>query len=208
MGSSSRVEWRPVVGYEGVYEVSNDGQVKRVAGGQGARPGIRKQGRHPNGYMQIALSMNNRTATKKVHRLVAEAFIGPCPEGMELCHNNDDPGDNRVENLRWDTHKANCVDRANNGKPKKSPKLSAVCKNGLHPMTPENVRHEGRWRICLACRAAKNKRHAKGYDPSVMCKNGHPRTDTNVYITPRGNRECRDCRRAIDNKRRSKKVAA
>lgn len=46
-----------------------------------------------------------------VHRLVLEAFVGPCPEGMEGCHNNGNGLDNRLENLRWDTHQANMDDR-------------------------------------------------------------------------------------------------
>ena len=51
-----------------------------------------------------------------VHRLVLEAFVGPCPDGMEACHGPDhDPSNNRLENLRWDTHSANMRDRAKNG---------------------------------------------------------------------------------------------
>lgn len=51
-----------------------------------------------------------------VGRLVLEAFVGPCPAGLQCCHANDDPWDNRLENLRWDTPKANAKDRARNGK--------------------------------------------------------------------------------------------
>lgn len=50
-----------------------------------------------------------------VHRLVLDAFVGPCPEGMEGCHNNGDPWDNRVENLRWDTHRNNMRDSMRHG---------------------------------------------------------------------------------------------
>lgn len=49
-------------------------------------------------------------------RLVLEAFVGPCPEGMEACHFPDrDPANNQLENLRWDTHQANMVDKATHG---------------------------------------------------------------------------------------------
>lgn len=49
------------------------------------------------------------------HRLVLEAFVGPCPPGHECCHNNSIPDDNRVENLRWDTPAGNGADRRING---------------------------------------------------------------------------------------------
>jgi hypothetical protein len=44
-----------------------------------------------------------------------EAFVGPCPEGMVCCHNDGDPSNNRLENLRFDTHKANCDDKLRHG---------------------------------------------------------------------------------------------
>lgn len=195
-------EWRPVVGYEGVYEVSSIGRVKRTAGGQGAQPGIRKLGVHPNGYVQVVLSMDNIRATKKVHRLVAEAFLGPGSEGMEVCHNNDVPGDNRLENLRWDTHHANCIEREQNGKPRKQPTPSVMCRSRQHLMVGENVKILANgWRQCVSCYKAKCARRPKGYDRAVTCRNGHPRTESNVYVSPDGRRDCRDCRREIDRKR-------
>jgi hypothetical protein len=50
-----------------------------------------------------------------VDRLVLEAFAGPCPEGLECCHNDGDPANNRLENLRWDTRKANVEDSRRHG---------------------------------------------------------------------------------------------
>jgi hypothetical protein len=54
-----------------------------------------------------------------VHRLVLETFRGPCPEGMEGCHNDGNQLNNRLENLRWDTHLANVKDRAKHGRDRK-----------------------------------------------------------------------------------------
>lgn len=52
-----------------------------------------------------------------VHRLVLEAFVGPCPDGMECCHDPDyNPSNNRLENLRWDTRKANMEDAKRHGR--------------------------------------------------------------------------------------------
>lgn len=53
--------------------------------------------------------------SKLIHRLVLEAFVGPCPEGLETCHNDGDFTNNKLENLRWDTHKENCADRIKHG---------------------------------------------------------------------------------------------
>jgi hypothetical protein len=52
---------------------------------------------------------------RTVHQLVLEAFVGPKPEGFECCHADDDPTNNRLENLRWDTQCANAADRIRNG---------------------------------------------------------------------------------------------
>lgn len=68
------------------------------------------------GYMAITLCKDRRRFTKMVHRIVAEAFLGPCPEGQECCHNNGDSLDNRIENLRYDTHGENIIDRTKHGK--------------------------------------------------------------------------------------------
>ena len=51
----------------------------------------------------------------RVHRLILEAFVGECPNGMEACHDNDIPNDNRLANLRWDYPKNNSKDRIKNG---------------------------------------------------------------------------------------------
>ena len=50
-----------------------------------------------------------------VHQLVAEAFLGPCPQGMEVCHNDGDRANNKLENLRYDTRKANHADKRVHG---------------------------------------------------------------------------------------------
>jgi len=52
---------------------------------------------------------------RQVHRLVLDAFVGPCPDGLEACHLDGDAGNNRVSNLRWDTSKANTDDMRRHG---------------------------------------------------------------------------------------------
>lgn len=110
--SDNGSEWRPVVGYEGIYEVSADGNVRRAIPGRRRPAGSLLQpspGRL--GYVYVTLSRNGEQAQHPVHRLVAEAFI-PLPEGLVaqdlvVDHLSEPKSDNRVTNLRWATHGEN-----------------------------------------------------------------------------------------------------
>lgn len=63
------------------------------------------------------LSVNLRAGVRRlIHRLILETFVGPCPGGMECCHNDGDPTNNALSNLRWDTSKANKADMAKHGR--------------------------------------------------------------------------------------------
>lgn len=200
---SSSEEWAPVVGYEGVYAVSTHGRVARVKGGQGAQIGIRAQYTHPNGYKQVALSMNNQAATKKVHRLVLEAFVGPCPPGMESLHGDDDPANNHVSNLRWGTHRENCIERESNGKPRKPITLRPTCRRGhLFPEAPLVDRNGNR--DCVPCRKLRRLRARKTVDG--FCRSGHEWTPENTYTAPSGTRQCRACRLAAENRRQQRRL--
>jgi hypothetical protein len=64
------------------------------------------------GYPRVKLRGRRR---RKIHRLVLEAFVGPCPDGMHCCHADDDKANNALTNLRWDTQKANMADAGRNG---------------------------------------------------------------------------------------------
>lgn len=67
------------------------------------------------GYRFVGMYVNGKHLRRAVHRLVLSAFIGECPNGMEACHINGLPGDNRLENLRWDTKLNNHADRRRHG---------------------------------------------------------------------------------------------
>ena len=107
-------EWKDIEGFEGLYQISNSGEVKSVErlkrnnlGFQTVNERIRKLSKDKDGYLQICLSKNSRHYIKKIHRLVAEAFI-PNPNNLPVInHKNEDKQDNRVENLEWCTIKYN-----------------------------------------------------------------------------------------------------
>ena len=111
------MDWRWVPGYEGKYQVSDQGDVRRwwryrKRWGPNLRTWPDK-----DGYRAVGLSTPGVRAPhqQRVHRLVAAAFLGPTPEGMFVCHNNGDPADNRLENLRIDSPKGNSRDQARHG---------------------------------------------------------------------------------------------
>ena len=117
-------EWRAVVGYEGRYEVSSLGRVRSLprtersaAGWSRAYPGVTLRQDTRRGYKAVFLctGIAARQRRVQVHRLALEAFVGPCPRGMECCHGNGDRADNRAENLRWDTRRQNALQRTEHG---------------------------------------------------------------------------------------------
>lgn len=104
----SNEEWKSIDGYEGVYEVSSLGRVRRIAGGAGARIGhILSLGKTVTGYPQVSLCKNGKPKKVLVHRLVAKAFLGSPKQGREVNHRNGNKKDNRVENLEWVSHARN-----------------------------------------------------------------------------------------------------
>lgn len=64
-----------------------------------------------NNRIIVAVTINSVRKQFQLARIVLEAFVGPCPIGMECCHNNGDSLDNSIDNLRWDTHKSNELDK-------------------------------------------------------------------------------------------------
>jgi hypothetical protein len=108
----TKEEWRPVEGFPG-YEVSNLGRV--VSEKRGERREIRG-GLAGSGYRKVALiSPDGHRYGKKVHLLVAEAFIGPRPEGLIARHLDGDKLHNAADNLCWDTYSENGLDQVRHG---------------------------------------------------------------------------------------------
>lgn len=101
-------EWRPVPEFEGVYEVSNFGEIKRIGGGANAKIGENRSFSTVAGYSRVQLSNAGFIRTLQVHIIVAEAFLGPRPSDNYTCnHINGNMLDNRVTNLEWITRAEN-----------------------------------------------------------------------------------------------------
>ena len=98
--------WKDVVGYEGMYQVSNLGRVKSLRIRR-HKDGIMTTKVRKNGYVFIFLRLNNKRIWKSVHRLVAEAFILNPKNKPQIDHIDGNPSNNIVTNLRWVTAKEN-----------------------------------------------------------------------------------------------------
>jgi len=94
-------EWRDVKGYEGLYQVSNLGNVKRVGKATGATVGRIISGWKQKGYILCALWNHRKSEKCQVHRLVAEAFL-PNPQNLpQVNHKDENKSNNCVDNLEW-----------------------------------------------------------------------------------------------------------
>ena len=96
-------EWRTIIGFEGYYEVSNVGSIRRIAPGQAARPHrILKLSLNPHGYLQTSLTRpEGIRKTVLPHKLVAVSFLGKRPPRMEVNHIDGCKVNNRLSNLEY-----------------------------------------------------------------------------------------------------------
>lgn len=103
------MKWTPLPGFEGRYEVHPTGQVRSLIGPRGKRRVKVLVGRSiKRGYIQLTLTDGRARVMKLLHRAVLEAFVGPCPDGCEASHLDDDPSNNDISNLVWETRSENC----------------------------------------------------------------------------------------------------
>lgn len=164
-GNEIHERWLPVPGYEGIYEVSDQGRVRsldkyvnhcfadrRLVKGRVLKPVLE----NGTGYFRAALYKAEREPRRyRVHTLVLTTFVGPRPDGMVCCHGNGIRTDNRLENLSWDTISANNFDAVKHGNHRQTRKTH--CPQG-HPYDESNtwVNNLGS-RVCLACKRQRGK---------------------------------------------------
>ena len=127
--------WKPVVGWENRYLVSNKGRVMALprpiqtprhialTGRAQTRARVMRASCGPLGHQTVTLNdadSGRVNFSSGVHRLVYEAFVGPIPDGLDICHNDGDATNNDPANLRADTRAGNILDTARHGtKPRK-----------------------------------------------------------------------------------------
>lgn len=108
-------EWKNIYGFEGIYQVSNLGRVKSIARYVTAKFGSRrlnkerilKAAKDTDGYYRVVLYLDGNKFTKKVHRIVAEAFVIGRFEGAVVNQKDENKGNNHADNLEWVTHAEN-----------------------------------------------------------------------------------------------------
>lgn len=167
MNATQSEEWRPIPGYEGLYEVSDQGRVRSLD-----RLVITKRGRpypmrgqylslhqRPPRYARVKLQGKGHN----VHRIVLLAFVGPLPEGHHSCHNNGNITDNRLANLRYDTVSSNIRDSVRHGTQRETRKTH--CPKG-HPYNTSNteyIERANRPGISRKCRTCNRNRCRERY---------------------------------------------
>ena len=94
-------EWKPVKGYEGLYEVSNMGKVKSLNYNRTGKEGIMEPHVNGYGYLRVKLCKDGKKKWYMINRLVAQAFISNPDNLPEVNHKDEDKTNNCVENLEW-----------------------------------------------------------------------------------------------------------
>jgi len=149
--------WMPVVDFEGVYEISDIGRVRRVKPGMGAVVGrILRISLDSDGYENVHLSSPGFRRTVTVHRLVALAFLGVPDSPMEACHVDGRRTNNVLSNLRWGTHADNVRDTLIHGTHNQASKTH--CAAG-HAFDEANTRIHAAGRSCRACSRVASARY-------------------------------------------------
>lgn len=138
-----------------MYEVSSDGRVRSLYyRNKELKPYTQKWG-----HQEVKLRKNKVSHAKGVHVLVAEAFLGSRPPGLDVCHNDGNASNNTVGNLRFGTRASNIRDSVSHRTHRNSRKTH--CSKG-HEFDAENTRWKGDERVCRTChRESENVRRSK-----------------------------------------------
>jgi hypothetical protein len=159
---NSEIIWKPVVGYEGFYEISSvGGLVKSLVRPNRKKESILKhkiQKRSKHHY--VRLLRNDKTQIKKyIHTLVLEAFGCVRPLGLECRHLDGNPANNNFDNLKWGTHQENMQDSIKHGTFK-----NPFVKGSKHPLSVLNEEQVIEIKALLKNKKVKQREIAKKYN--------------------------------------------
>lgn len=139
--------FKPIPGYERYYLATPEGLIWSVRSKRFLSNGTHTEA----GYIQVALTVNNVSKLKYVHRLMALAFFGDPPPGKNfVLHGDGNPSNNRVENLRWGNQSENMSDAVKHGTQRNQNTGKLECDKG-HLFSPENTIKKAKGRACREC---------------------------------------------------------
>ena len=155
--------WKDIAGYEGLYQVSDCGGVRSLD--RVAYDGKRLKGRtlalargDKYGYLSVCLCNHGKQRKLYVHRLVAAAFIGHCPDGQEVRHGPNGPLDNSVGNLLYGTRSENHLDKRRDGTSGRRVKRS----DGVEFPSLQSAADSSGHSISHVCNVCKGRRVSAG----------------------------------------------
>lgn len=195
-------EWRPVVGFEGKYEVSSLGRIRSLMRKGSPAPILKPFEKH--GYLYVKIGGKDR----RVHRLVAAAFLQAETGKPVVRHLDGNRANNEVTNLAWGTSSENALDTIAHGRHTNTNKTH--CNRG-HEFAEGNIYWNRGKRQCRACWRARMLEHKGSLEvPSAKkthCKSGHEFTPENTYRYLRNGswrRHCRACQSISHQNRRTR----
>ena len=115
-------QWLPVPGFKHLYEVSDLGRVRTINTGRIKKPTADKK----DGRTSVLLWRENKYKLRRIGRIVLRAFKGDPKSGEECCHNDGNPANNILTNLRWDTAQNNQRDRVKHGTSNRGERCAAA----------------------------------------------------------------------------------
>lgn len=173
MTKETNEEWRYIPGFEGLYKVSNKGEVKSLNYNHTGKEKILKPIKDSKGYFIVNLYKENKMKSMKLHRLVAEAFLTNPLNLPQINHKNEIKEDNRVENLEYCDSRYNTnfgtrnerVSKANINNPKCSKKVLCIESGVIYPSTKEIQRQLGfsHSQISCCCNKKYGYKTVKGF---------------------------------------------
>ena len=143
--------WKDIEGYEGLYQISNLGNVKSLNYNKTGKERILTPQKNNKSYLKVGLCKQAKSKTYKIHRLVAQAFLPNQNNLPQVNHKDEDKQNNAASNLEWCTNKYNSnygtrnkrVAESNINNPKRSKQVLCVENGVIYPSTMELQRQLG-----------------------------------------------------------------